>query len=66
MCSKRTSASIWQKEEHEKATEWFKRETQLLAKLDHPSLPEYVDSFICYGRYYLVMNLSKEKIWKGN
>ncbi len=44
------------KEEHEKATEWFKRETQLLAKLDHPSLPEYVDSFICYGRYYLVMN----------
>jgi len=43
-------------EEHEKATEWFKRETKLLAKLDHPYLPGYVDCFICYGRYYLVMN----------
>ncbi|OQA15058.1 MAG: Serine/threonine-protein kinase PknB [bacterium ADurb.Bin363] len=43
-------------EELNRATEWFKREARLLAKLDHPNLPGFVDCFVCNSRYYIVMN----------
>jgi len=42
-------------EEIEKAKEWFKREGELLAGLNHVGLPRVFDYFICNGRYYLVM-----------
>ena len=39
-----------------KAVDDFKREAQLLASLDHPSIPTIFDYFISAdGRYYLVM-----------
>ena len=35
----------------------FKREAEILAKLDHPHLPKVYDNFISNeGRYYLIMN----------
>jgi len=40
----------------EKATEWFRREAELLAGLNHPGMPKVTDYFIHHGRYYLVMN----------
>ena len=43
-------------DEQEQATEWFKREAKILSQLDHPSLPGFIDCFVCEGRYYLVMN----------
>lgn len=38
-----------------KAVDDFLREAQLLASLDHPSIPTIFDYFIENGRYYLVM-----------
>src|SRR6185369_8137212 len=38
-----------------KAVDDFLRESQLLASLDHPSIPTIFDYFIEGGRYYLVM-----------
>jgi len=38
-----------------KAVEDFKREAEVLAQLDHPSIPTVFDYFIETGRYYLVM-----------
>src|SRR5205085_5872737 len=38
-----------------KAVEDFKREAEVLAQLDHPSIPTVFDYFIGGGRYYLVM-----------
>jgi serine/threonine protein kinase len=38
-----------------KAVEDFKREAEVLAQLDHPSIPTVFDYFIEGGRYYLVM-----------
>src|SRR5262245_3304101 len=38
-----------------KAVEDFKREAEVLAQLDHPSIPTVFDYFIEAGRYYLVM-----------
>ncbi len=38
-----------------KAVEDFKREAEVLAQLDHPSIPTIFDYFIEGGRYYLVM-----------
>ena len=43
-------------DEQNRATEWFKRESTLLARLDHASLPGVIDYFVSNGRYYLVMN----------
>jgi serine/threonine protein kinase len=34
---------------------WFKREAELLAKLDHTGIPGVTDYFTDSGRYYLVM-----------
>jgi len=44
------------REERENATKWFKRESRILAQLDHPNLPRVIDYFICHNRYYLVMS----------
>ncbi|MCI0487840.1 MAG: protein kinase [Blastocatellia bacterium] len=41
--------------QREKAVEDFKREAEVLAQLDHPSIPTIFDYFIEGGRYYLVM-----------
>ncbi|HQR36902.1 MAG TPA: protein kinase [Blastocatellia bacterium] len=41
--------------QQQKAVEDFLREAQLLASLDHPSIPTIFDYFIEGGRYYLVM-----------
>ena len=41
--------------QHAKAVDDFLREAQLLASLDHPSIPTIYDYFIEGGRYYLVM-----------
>jgi serine/threonine-protein kinase len=41
--------------QRKKAVEDFKREGQLLASLEHPSIPTIYDYFINDGRYYLVM-----------
>lgn len=38
-----------------KAVEDFERESQLLASLEHPSIPTIYDYFVADGRYYLVM-----------
>src|SRR5579862_4698786 len=38
-----------------KAVEDFKREAEVLAQLEHPSIPTIYDYFIENGRYYLVM-----------
>lgn len=38
-----------------KAVEDFKREAEVLASLEHPSIPTVYDYFIESGRYYLVM-----------
>ncbi|HYP29545.1 MAG TPA: protein kinase [Blastocatellia bacterium] len=38
-----------------KAVEDFKREAEVLAQLEHPSIPTIYDYFIEGGRYYLVM-----------
>lgn len=38
-----------------KAVEDFERESQLLASLEHPSIPTIYDYFVSEGRYYLVM-----------
>jgi serine/threonine protein kinase len=38
-----------------KAVEDFKREAEVLAQLEHPSIPTVYDYFIEGGRYYLVM-----------
>ncbi|HEU4387591.1 MAG TPA: serine/threonine-protein kinase, partial [Blastocatellia bacterium] len=38
-----------------KAIEDFKREAEVLAQLEHPSIPTIYDYFIEGGRYYLVM-----------
>src|SRR5215471_19332530 len=38
-----------------KAVDDFKREAEVLAQLDHPSIPTVFDYFIESGRYYLVM-----------
>ena len=38
-----------------KAVEDFKREAEVLAQLEHPSIPTIYDYFIEEGRYYLVM-----------
>ena len=38
-----------------KAVDDFKREAEVLAQLDHPSIPTVFDYFIEAGRYYLVM-----------
>ncbi len=38
-----------------KAVEDFKREAEVLAQLEHPSIPTVFDYFIESGRYYLVM-----------
>ncbi len=38
-----------------KAVEDFKREAEVLAQLDHPSIPTVFDYFIEGGKYYLVM-----------
>jgi hypothetical protein len=38
-----------------KAVEDFKREAEVLAQLEHPSIPTIYDYFIDGGRYYLVM-----------
>src|SRR5215471_6230262 len=38
-----------------KAVDDFKREAEVLAQLDHPSIPTVFDYFIETGRYYLVM-----------
>ena len=38
-----------------KAVEDFKREAEVLAQLEHPSIPTIFDYFIEGGRYYLVM-----------
>jgi len=38
-----------------KAVEDFKREAEVLAQLEHPSIPTIYDYFIESGRYYLVM-----------
>jgi serine/threonine protein kinase, bacterial len=38
-----------------KAVEDFKREAEVLAQLEHPSIPTVFDYFIETGRYYLVM-----------
>ena len=44
-------------EEKEQATDWFQRETRLLANLDHTNLPKVSDYFVTNNnRYYLVMN----------
>lgn len=43
------------------AREWFKREANLLATLDHPGLPKVSDYFIKNDRYYLVMNFIEGK-----
>mgnify|MGYP000333051308 CR=1 FL=1 len=41
--------------QRKKAVDDFLRESQLLASLDHPSIPTIFDYFIEGGRYYLVM-----------
>jgi len=38
-----------------KAVDDFKREAEVLAQLEHPSIPTIYDYFIDAGRYYLVM-----------
>jgi serine/threonine protein kinase len=38
-----------------KAVEDFKREAQILARLEHPSIPTVFDYFIESGRYYLIV-----------
>lgn len=43
------------KNQRTKAVEDFKREAEVLAQLDHPSIPTVFDYFIEGGRYYLVM-----------
>ncbi len=41
--------------QREKAVDDFKREAEVLAQLEHPSIPTIFDYFIDGGRYYLVM-----------
>src|SRR5262245_22610122 len=41
--------------QRKKAVEDFERESQLLASLEHPSIPTIYDYFVHEGRYYLVM-----------
>jgi len=41
--------------ERAKAIEDFTRESQLLASLEHRSIPSIFDYFIANNRYYLVM-----------
>ncbi len=41
--------------QRQKAIEDFQREGQLLASLEHPSIPEVYDYFVNNGKYYLVM-----------
>jgi eukaryotic-like serine/threonine-protein kinase len=41
--------------QRKKAVEDFERESQLLASLEHPSIPTIYDYFVHDGRYYLVM-----------
>ncbi len=41
--------------QRKKAVEDFERESQLLANLEHPSIPTIYDYFVADGRYYLVM-----------
>lgn len=41
--------------QRKKAVEDFERESQLLANLEHPSIPTIYDYFVSDGRYYLVM-----------
>ena len=42
-------------EVEQKAGEWFKRECELLSKLDHPNIVRVHDYFLEGGRHYLVM-----------
>ncbi len=41
--------------QRKKAVDDFKRKAQLLASLEHPSIPTIYDYFVSNGRYYLVM-----------
>ncbi len=43
-------------EKQKKAEEWFLREAEILAGLDHANLPKVFDYFASHNRYYLVMN----------
>src|SRR6185503_21084204 len=42
----------------------FEREANLLATLQHPSIPRISDYFTVESRSYLVLNLSTVRIWK--
>lgn len=41
--------------EREYAVERFATEAEILYKLDHPSIPRFVDCFVADNRYYLIM-----------
>jgi serine/threonine protein kinase len=43
-------------EEKEEARKWFKREAEILARLNHPGIPGISDYFISNNRYYLAMD----------
>src|ERR1044071_8265885 len=43
------------KDQFEKAMSDFKREAELLSKLDHQSIPTIYDYFLSAGYYFLVM-----------
>jgi len=43
--------------ERTEAIERFKRESEILCKLDHPAIPEFFDYFVENQRYYIVMAL---------
>jgi len=42
--------------DHIRAVEWFKRETKLLVKLNHPYVCRVFDFFVENGRYHLIMD----------
>lgn len=43
-------------QEQAEAESWFRREADILSKLDHPNLPKVFDYFVSNFRYYLVMS----------
>lgn len=44
------------REERKEAIERFNREADMLCKLSHPSIPQFIEYFVENKRYYLVMN----------
>ncbi len=42
-------------DKQKQAEDWFRREAEILAALDHANLPKIIDYFVVFNRYYLVM-----------